>query len=136
MPLLQWRDEFRIGIDEVDHEHRELIAMLNRLADTAAVDRGAVADFLGELHAQIAAHFALEEKAMKARRYDQFDDHKADHERLLSEIRDIMDAHAAEDRYDAGALGAQLDRWFSEHFKSRDARFHQAMHAARPGHPL
>jgi hemerythrin len=130
MALLHWRDEFRIGIEEVDHEHRELIATINRLAEAARGDADAVADFLGELHAQIAAHFALEEKVMKAHRYREFADHKADHERLLSEIRDIMDAAAAGGRYDAAALGAELDHWFSGHFKSKDARLHQAL--ARP----
>jgi hemerythrin-like metal-binding protein len=136
MALLQWRDEFRIGIEEVDHEHRELIATINRLAEACGAGDDAVARFLGELHARIAAHFALEEKVMKARRYDQFDDHKADHERLLGEIRDIMDAHEAGDRSDTAALGADLDVWFSEHFRSKDARFHRSMHGAQPGRPV
>ena len=31
MDLIAWREDFSIGLDEVDHEHRELIAMINRL---------------------------------------------------------------------------------------------------------
>ena len=129
MTLLEWREDFRIGIPEVDHEHRELIALINslhgRLVET---ERGAgVAEFLGELHAQIAAHFALEEKIMRSRHYAEFADHKQDHERLLDEIREIMDGYELHGRYDARSLGAALDSWFSEHFRTRDARLHAAL---------
>jgi hemerythrin len=133
MALLEWRDEFRIGIPEVDHEHRELIALINALHAGAAAGRdvSAVAEFLGELHAQIAAHFALEEKVMRARRYAGYDEHKRDHERLLDEIRDIMDGYELAGRYDASSLGAALDSWFGEHFRTHDARLHAALAAVR-----
>ena len=29
MPLIEWRDEFNTGVAEVDHEHQELIALIN-----------------------------------------------------------------------------------------------------------
>jgi hemerythrin len=38
-----------------------------------------------------SAHFALEERFMREHGYDQLALHKADHERLLDEIREIMD---------------------------------------------
>ncbi len=33
MALLQWKDQYSVGIDAVDYEHRELIALINRLHD-------------------------------------------------------------------------------------------------------
>ena len=91
----------------------------------------AVAKFLGELHAQIPAHFALEEKVMRARRYPGYPDHKREHERLLDQIRDIMDGYEQAGRYGAVSLGTALDRWFSEHFRTQDAHRHAALAAAR-----
>ena len=133
MTLLEWRDEFRIGIPEVDHEHQELIALINSLhARLVEPERRAgVAEFLGELHAQIAAHFALEEKIMRSRRYAEFAAHKQDHERLLDEIREIMDGYELHGRYDAASLGVALDGWFSEHFRTWDARLHAALGGSR-----
>ena len=29
MTLISWRDEFSVGVDAVDHEHREMIGMIN-----------------------------------------------------------------------------------------------------------
>ena len=34
MSLLQWKSEYAIGIDAVDHEHRELIDLINTLHDS------------------------------------------------------------------------------------------------------
>jgi len=130
MTLVQWRDEYRTGIASVDHEHEGLIQILNDLHAQLAgnVEKQAVANFLGEINTKISAHFALEEKIMRERDYDQYADHKADHERLLDGIRDIMDA------FDRGAylnydevLAAHLRDWFTQHFKTRDARLHKML---------
>ena len=133
MDLLEWRDEYRIGIPEVDHEHQALIELINalhrRLSQSGKA--GGIGEFLGELHAQISAHFALEEKIMRRMHYAELDDHKQDHERLLDEIRDIMDGFELDGRYDAPALSGALDTWFSEHFRTRDARLHAALGGRR-----
>jgi len=87
--LIAWRPEFETGIPDVDHEHRELVGLINQLH--AALEAGAskdeVARFLGEVFARISAHFALEESIMRKHRYDEYAEHKADHEKLLDDIR-------------------------------------------------
>lgn len=127
MALIEWKPEYEIGIASVDHEHRSLIALINQLYDTLShqQDRDRVIEVLGEINARIAAHFALEENEMRAMGYDAFEDHKADHERLLDEIRDIMDEveRDAEAEY-ALNLGKRLDAWFTDHFRTKDAKLH------------
>jgi hemerythrin-like metal-binding protein len=127
MTLLQWREDFRVGIEEVDHEHRELIALVNTAHDALGADRSGerVEACLGEIHARISAHFALEERAMRERGYPELGDHKADHERLLDDIRDLMDEHDAGGALDDAAFGARLAEWFGGHFRTQDARFHR-----------
>ena len=127
MSLLEWRDEFRIGIAEVDHEHQVLIGLINELHAALGADRSgeSVEDFLGEIHARVSAHFALEEKDMQARRYTEFETHKADHERLLDDIRDIMDEHSEYGVLDEAAFSDRLNAWFGDHFKTYDARLHR-----------
>ena len=127
MPLIEWKREFELGIVSVDHEHRELIELINELHAHLGADATPelVGAFLGEIYARISAHFALEETVMRDIRYDGLAPHKADHEALLDDVRDIMDA------YDSGAyvdyenvLSDQLQAWFTRHFKTEDARLH------------
>ncbi len=127
MRLIEWKDEFAVGIPAVDYEHRELIDMINDLYTSMLRpgSRNAVADFLGEIYAKIAAHFALEERIMRDRKYDRYEDHKRDHERLLDEIRDIMDSYEDDTTFDERMLEARLTPWFTEHFKTHDARLHE-----------
>ena len=84
-----------------------------------------MADFLGEIYTRISAHFALEEKIMRARKYDQYADHKADHERLLDEIREIMDDYEDKRIYQDAILADRLRHWFGDHFRTKDARLHR-----------
>lgn len=128
-PFIQWKKEFETGLVSLDHEHRQLVDLLNRLhaCMVAEGSKEAIMAFLGEVYARISAHFALEEKIMRERRYDQYREHKDDHERLLDEIRDIMDA------YDFGAgasmeeLAQRIETWFVCHFKTIDARLHRLL---------
>jgi len=130
MALIEWKDEFAIGIPAVDYEHRELIGLINelhaQLTQTGA-SPDAVAEFLGEINLRIGAHFALEEKEMRDRHYDQFAAHKADHERLLDEIRDLMDRYEDEQSFDEQELARRLGDWFAVHFGSHDARLHRQL---------
>jgi hemerythrin len=79
---------------------------------------------LGEIHAGIAAHFALEERLMRAAGYAEYAAHKDDHERLLEQILDLMDVYAADPEQGSRLLSEQLSDWFSRHFASFDARMH------------
>ena len=126
MSVIEWREEFSIGLPEVDHEHQELIAAINRLHGEMGGGASAaeVTDRLGEIESAISAHFALEEKSMAALRYDDYTAHKKDHESLLDEILDIRDGVLETEQYDPAALGQALTRWFGEHFRTHDTRLH------------
>ena len=127
MTSIEWRNEYRTGIGGVDYEHEELIAQINALLlmIESRADRELILDGLGEIYGSIAAHFALEERTMRQRGYDQYSQHQAEHERLLDEIRDITDAFEATDTLDDERLTRQLADWFQLHFKTHDARLHR-----------
>ena len=126
MSLIEWKDSFSVGVAAVDLEHRELIELINELHERIgeAADTDMTLAMLGEIYAQISAHFALEEKYMRESEYLRFPEHKEDHEELLDELRDIMDRVEDLGRYDADELSQELGRWFSEHFRTHDALLH------------
>ena len=130
MALIEWRDEFNTGIAEVDHEHRELVDLINQLHEQLQrdADHDTVSAFLGEVFAKISAHFALEETVMRKHRYDEYEAHKAEHEALLDGIRDIMDDYEAGSYANADdALATTVQEWFVNHFKTKDARLHKQL---------
>jgi hemerythrin-like metal-binding protein len=123
---LEWNERYSVGIPAVDHEHREIIELINtlvgRIVESPASEENL--EYLGEIYARIAAHFALEEKIMREAGYDEYADHSSDHGRLLDDIREMMDEYEDRRAFDAEAFVERLDRWFGDHFRTRDARLH------------
>ena len=126
MALLSWKAEYSVGIESVDHEHQEMIDMINELYKElqGRKDADSIEQFLGDIHMTISAHFALEERVMRQSGYGEYAAHKEDHEELLDQIRDLMDEYAANAEQGLALLQARLSDWFAVHFSTFDAKLH------------
>jgi hemerythrin-like metal-binding protein len=129
MTLLIWDKRFSVGIDAVDHEHRELIYLINDVHEALdnPEDGDAVDAMLGSIYNAVAAHFALEERFMQSAQYPEYEAHKEDHEDLLDQIRDLMDSYADDPVSGREQLRTRLSAWFGTHFSTFDSRLHKAL---------
>jgi len=126
-PHILWRKEFETGETAIDHEHKEMIGRINEFLAIAneQPETELVLDHLGNIYAWISAHFALEEKIMREQRYAEFAAHKDDHEKLLDELRDIMDEIEQSGYVGIGQdIRDRMSNWFTRHFKTQDALWH------------
>ena len=129
MSLIEWKPEFSVGVASVDFEHRALIDLINDLHE-AMQEHGThdhVVERLGDIYAEVSGHFALEERIMREAQYPDLDAHKADHESLLDELLDVIDGVEKDGSYDERKLSEGMERWFSEHFRTHDAKLHQRL---------
>jgi len=127
MTLLEWRDEYSTGIASIDFEHKELISSINGFYEKSTisgVDQSQTLDALGEIHALIESHFALEEAIMRDKSYPDYAPHKEDHDDLLEDIRDIMDDVEEGNQNIGDSLGTRLSEWFANHFATLDKDLH------------
>lgn len=126
MTLLTWKPEYSVGIESMDYEHQEMIRLINEIYEEMRErrDTESVEQFLGDILAAISAHFALEERLMRESGFEEYEAHKDDHEDLLDEIRDLMDAFHDDPDSGFGLLRERLSDWFERHFASFDARLH------------
>lgn len=128
MAPIEWKPEYSVGDPAVDHEHRELVDLVNNAA-AAILDGRPGTDVdrcLGDLMRAISAHFAHEERQMRRVSYNDLEPHKADHERLLDALRDIMDG-ASDTPSAADRLSTVLEEWFAKHFRTHDAQLHRRL---------
>ncbi len=126
MSLIEWREEYCTGIDGVDFEHEALIRQINAVYELIVNqgEKDQVIDSLGEIYGSISAHFALEEQMMVRHNYAQYAEHRADHERLLDDIREITEEFEQSVKLDDDRLKQKLADWFRIHFSTHDARLH------------
>jgi hemerythrin len=131
MTLLEWKPQYSVGIESMDFEHRQMIDLINELHAELEGNRdeASVEQFLGDIHAAIAMHFALEERIMQDAGYDEYAAHKEDHEDLLEQIRGMMDRIGTDAEAGLTELGERLSDWFAAHFSSFDARMHGKLDA-------
>jgi len=130
MTVIEWRKEFETGFPEVDKEHAELIGVINESVVKLGSNpsRELVRSMLEEIYAKISEHFEHEEKLMEERSYDQYEDHKADHDFLLDEIGALMNSLAADSTFvQSDALIRCLSSWFTEHCRTKDMRLHRML---------
>ncbi|MBI2993179.1 MAG: hemerythrin-like metal-binding protein [Gammaproteobacteria bacterium] len=121
MRYLEWKDEYRSGIESVDYEHRLLIDTINAACENLrrTLSRDAVFDCLGQLYQRVRGHFALEEKFMRKWGYRLYSLHKAEHEKLLERIRGMLDSfrNGACNGGDL-SLDERLLTWFQQYFQT------------------
>ena len=129
MSFLQWKNEYSVGIESMDDEHREMITLINSTYDKLGsnADPEQIDDCLAEIFNTISMHFALEERIMRNAAYAEFEAHKNDHEELLDRLRDLMDDFYADPATGAKALEQSLSDWFAGHFSTFDARLHDLL---------
>ena len=126
MIRIEWKDQYSVGNDAIDFEHQELISSINSIYTILEGTRN-IADIeqtICHVHADISAHFALEERMMREAGYAEFEDHKNHHEELLDQLRNMMDAIEAEGASALDELSEKLNAWFGVHFSTYDARLH------------
>ena len=131
--LLEWRDDFLIGVEELDFEHMDLFRRLNELERgiAAEIGKARIDDDLDAIELRVEAHFALEEKFMRETRFPGFVAHKREHDKFLDEIRGLMDRFAeAHDPQVVRALFHELQRWIIHHVVESDLELAKAVVAA------
>lgn len=127
MELINWSSKYATGIPGIDNEHRELIESINTFYSklTQDSDKSELISILNDIYGTIHAHFMLEERLMKKHGYDEYEEHRDDHARLLDDIREItIDIEETSD-LDEQQLKKKLSDWFLIHFKTHDSRLHK-----------
>jgi len=129
---IEWTDEFSVGIDKFDDQHKQIIQMIADLYDSL-VDKG---DDSREKMIKISerlcnytyTHFLEEEVEMYRHNFPQYESHKENHDKLTSLARDfLVRIHASEGglKKICIELIATLSAWLKVHIMETDKRYAQ-----------
>jgi len=130
MTYLAWSDDLSVGNDFIDHDHRKLIEMVNRLHVVMHEGRGkeVLGKVLNNLISYTKEHFRREEDLMRQIRYPGYFEHKEEHEKLMTQVLDL------EAKFESGntSLSIQvlhyLRDWLIHHIGESDRALATASH--------
>lgn len=132
MPVIEWSDQYKLGVQQMDDTHREFMDLLNAAAD--ASDEEFPPLFAGFIE-HTEAHFAQENRWMQELGFAADHCHTGEHEHVLKVL------HAVNKRLvevNDLALGrrmvSELPQWFDNHAATMDSALaHYLKEEAEPG---
>ena len=121
-----FREEYVIGVDRIDEEHRELIRMLGEIHHMIAYDNAAdkhdrIIDALKSLQDHVMAHFQDEEAYMESISYDGLEVQRLAHDALSTRLELMnMDALDHMDEDGLAEFTEFLTEWIATHILQMD----------------
>ena len=122
MRVVQWNEALSVGDVQIDADHQELFGLLDQLR-LAVRDGQAelMADgILSELVRRTEAHFRLEEQFMHRIHYAELSAHKAEHDKLLAQVRELHAKVAEGDLKLSLSVFQFLYGWLARHIETKD----------------
>lgn len=132
---LEWRDEFLVGHKDIDDQHRELLANINKLAAAiAGRDTSGIDGMLGFIGDYVHFHFENEEGIMRDCAYPLMADHVREHQELVRQFVRLQAAIKG-GLHDPLYLGFQIQLflfdWFANHTTKTDRHLGRFIRATR-----
>lgn len=124
--FIPWTDQIRIGIQEIDEQHKQLVELINRLYDamTQGADRQQAAnEILQELMQYTIVHFAVEESLFRIFDYPDYETHRERHQQLRDQVIDINKRVQAGERLITPELLFFLRKWITSHIMVEDKAY-------------
>lgn len=91
--LINWDEEYSLGITEIDEQHRELLNFVNDLishsTDSQIGGNIYLKKIIDAVINHVTHHFWTEEKILAKTDYKKLNDHKMEHEKITAKIIDI-----------------------------------------------
>ncbi len=130
--FFKWLPAYSVNIKTIDDQHRELVNILNRLFIAVSKREGdkAIAGIFDALIAYTQTHFALEERLMRQAKYQGFDAHKLEHEKLLAQLDQLCRKHMLEEKPIYFEMLGFLKTWLREHIQGADTKYSAALQEA------
>ena len=124
MKNITWDESLSVDGGEIDEEHRKLIDLFNMLSQSVA--KGDAEDYieavLEELISCTIWHFRHEERLMVMYKYDDLDDHRAEHNELIESVQELQQKFHKGKKLLTNEDIEYLEDWLTGHILGRDMR--------------
>ena len=122
MDWIGWDEKFATGHAGMDHGHKNLMDLINQLAD--GMENNKPKEFcsntLTQFIEQAGIHFGHEEQLMDHLQYPRATEHKAVHANMLSDVQAFKVSYDASDSTEFITLLVVLDSWLKRDIEVAD----------------
>ncbi len=125
MALIKWTDEYNIGIESIDAQHKHLVEIVNKFEESMVKGKGSrvMNEILNDLIGYTQEHFADEEKAMAEDEYEGLKKHQAQHRQLLQKVERYQFEFNNEGKRITRDMVDFLKYWLTSHILKEDMEY-------------
>ncbi len=121
---IEWRPDYRVGVDKIDEQHEALFRMFNELGDALWDGKGreVIGDALKFLAQYTVNHFRTEEEFMRSCRYPGYVAHKKLHDELVQEVSEFIVKFESDELPHSAVLAVvnRVGNWTRDHVRGMD----------------
>lgn len=114
MHLYTWKKEYSLDVEELDLQHKNLLAMINKLIMFQNESKAIVRRLIDEVIAYAEFHFLSEDNIMMITQYDGFEQHQKVHKMLLKKLRNQY-THYVNGQIELKEIIVFMARWLIDH---------------------
>ena len=121
--IIAWRDEYLVGNDTLDEQHKKLFRLAGAIQDIEdpVAQITELREILHQLYEYMKYHFAEEENFMREIGYEDIERHQGLHRELVAALNEIMRSSSDLMQLEMNLVDL-MNRWLSEHIAAEDAR--------------
>ncbi|MET0066501.1 MAG: bacteriohemerythrin [Candidatus Thiodiazotropha sp.] len=122
--FVSWKPEYSVGIQSIDEQHIKLLNLINNVRAAVLCDTGP--DFergaLEDLVAYTQGHLKYEEELMREHEYFDFEAHKGQHDRMVSQVDLYVKRYDEQGGEILPEVADYLQRWLMQHIQGTDRK--------------
>ena len=125
MEKIMWNNNFSVGVQNLDEQHKKIIKILNKLIEMndTTVDSEIISDTLTEMTKYASEHFEAEEKLMNENNYPDYLLQKEQHKQFREKtVRFCLDTMSYKATIPIEVLSF-LREWWINHILSSDMKY-------------
>lgn len=123
MPTLTWKEEYSVGVAEIDEEHKDLISLINK-AESAIYEldgKEVIAKVANDMAFYALTHFSNEEVLMVTNDYPEYEKHRSQHREFSDKAKQVEELlEEVDDHTEATDLFKYLSTWLVDHILVAD----------------
>jgi hemerythrin len=125
MNLISWKKQYSVGVETLDFQHKQLIAIINELcqAENKCTSHQRMGEIIEELVAYTKFHFKHEESYFNRINFLAIDEHKAEHAQFAKEISQFEERHKAQLIEMNDDILNYLKTWLLNHILVSDKKY-------------
>ena len=125
MAIIEWKDEYSVGIQSIDQQHKIWIGLINKLHDAMSKGEGKkiLSDIYEEIVAYTKTHLKNEEILFQKYSFPDIAAHKLVHDKLTQQVLDKQKEIQEGKTVLTMEVMTFLKNWLIDHIQNTDKKY-------------